>query len=115
MRDFELKGLLRKHVKQGHGRTITVACVLLVGLWLMCFSRSGSRRSTCAACRLDRVEQHFLGFRWSEYEESDCSRWYVAHVERNHAHVWVNSGYCRRFGIPGIYSGYACTIGSPIT
>jgi hypothetical protein len=87
----------------------------LLGVWfLLSCSISGPRRFTCAACRLDRVDRGFLGFRWSAFEESECSRWYAAHVESRHTHIWASCGHCQRFGIPGIYGGFACSIGEPI-
>jgi hypothetical protein len=118
MRDPVFEPVPAKHTNpaasQGHGRKLTVACTILAGVWLLCLSIEGPRRSTCAACRLDHIERGFLGFRWSKYEESDCSRWYAANVESGHPHIWARGAHCRRFGIPGIYSGYACSIGEPI-
>lgn len=99
---------------QCHGRKLIVAGAILAGVWLLCLPNAGPHRFTCAACRLDRVDQSSLGFHWSEYEESDCSRWYAANVERSHQHIWAGRGYCRRFGIPWIYGGFACNVGDPI-
>ncbi len=71
---------------------------------------------TCAVCRKERLDKSVLGLRWSYQEETDCSRWYSSHVEPTHTHSWVEKPHCRRFGIPGLYSGYACSAGGgPIT
>jgi hypothetical protein len=73
------------------------------------------RPYTCAVCRADRVDVHCLGLKWSRQEETQCSRWYQAHVERSHAHAWSQCGWCQRFGIPGLGGGYGCFGGAPIT
>jgi hypothetical protein len=70
---------------------------------------------TCAVCRMERVDRSCLGLRWSHQNETDCSLWYSNNVERAHTHCWVEGTHCRRFGIPGLYGGYACRIGGPIT
>jgi hypothetical protein len=70
---------------------------------------------TCAVCRKDKVDHRCLGLGWSEQQETDCSLWYKANVERTHLHVWVERTHCRRFGIPGLYGGYGCKIGGPLT
>jgi hypothetical protein len=87
---------------------------LLASCWLG-LSSHDRRPYTCAVCRADRVDQSCLGLEWSRQEETDCSRWYASNVERTHAHSWVACTRCRRFGIPGIYGGYGCFIGAPIT
>jgi hypothetical protein len=74
-----------------------------------------SRRSyTCAVCREEKVDQRFLILGWSERTETDCSEWYRGNVEPSHAHAWAARGYCRRFGIPGLGGGFACSMGTPI-
>jgi hypothetical protein len=70
----------------------------------------------CAVCRKERVDKSVLGLKWSYQEETDCSLWYQGHIEPTHTHSWVEKPHCRRFGIPGLYSGYACFTGaSPMT
>jgi hypothetical protein len=49
---------------------------------------------TCVACRLTRVDATCFGLTRSTYYENECSRWYSAHVEPVHAHVWER-GTCR--------------------
>jgi hypothetical protein len=71
---------------------------------------------TCAVCRAGKVNHQLLGINCSSCEEETaCSRWYGDHVEPSHAHVWITRGHCRRFGIPGFYGGYSCTVGGPLT
>ena len=70
---------------------------------------------TCAVCREGKVVHSVLGVTWSDREETDCSRWYQGNVEPSHAHCWTECSHCRRFGIPGLYSGYGCFAGGPIT
>ena len=107
-------------------RTRHASFLLLVGIigWvgiallvsgLLGFPGYSRRPYTCAVCRADKVDCHVLGLRWSQQEDTDCSRWYRENVERSHAHVWITCTYCRRFGIPGLAGGYACHIGGPLT
>lgn len=91
------------------------ALAAFLGSSLLGFPGCSRTPYTCAACRMDRVDQGCLGLRWSYQEESECSRWYAGNVERTHQHVWVEGAHCRRFGIPGVFGGYACSIGTPIT
>jgi hypothetical protein len=64
---------------------------------------------------MDRVDHHLLGLGWSRQEETDCSLWYRENVERSHVHAWVRRTCCRPFGIPGLFGGYRCFIGGPLT
>jgi hypothetical protein len=91
----------------------TLAAVL--GWCVLCLATPSQRPFICSVCRVERVDNRWLGLRWYDLAENECSRWYREHVERSHAHAWVKRGYCRRFGIPGLYGGYACVIGGPIT
>lgn len=46
--------------------------------------------STCVYCRLGKSELSAFGVKVrSTVYENECSRWYPAHVERSHEHVWV--------------------------
>jgi hypothetical protein len=109
--------------KRHHGfgfRSPKLKVIGLVGITLIASSVFGlspySRRSyTCAACRADRFDHNFLGFKWSRQESTDCSLWYTANVEQSHTHAWIGCSYCRRFGIPGLAGGYACFVGGPLT
>jgi hypothetical protein len=69
----------------------------------------------CAVCWENRLDHSWFGLKWSQQEETTCSRWYESNVERTHAHYWVNRTHCRWVGIPGLYGGYSCTVGGPIT
>ncbi len=91
-----------------------VAFVAVLGTCWLGLSSHSTRSATCAVCRMDRVDHKLFGLNWADQEETECSRWYRENVEPAHDHLWVRGGYCRRFGIPGIYGGYACSIGSPI-
>jgi hypothetical protein len=64
---------------------------------------------------MDRVDHHLLGLKWSRLEETDCSLWYRGNVEPSHTHAWVKCTCCQRIGIPGLFGGYACIIGGPLT
>jgi hypothetical protein len=86
----------------------------LASCWLG-LSSHDRRPYTCAVCRADRVDQSCFGLEWSRQQETDCSLWYASNVERTHSHSWVACTHCRRFGIPGLYGGYGCFIGGPIT
>ena len=84
-----------------------------LGLWLLSVAGNPPPSATCAVCRMERVD-HRLS--WQErftLNDTDCSRWYRDNVERVHDHVWISRGSCRRFGIPGIWGGYACSIAGP--
>lgn len=49
----------------------------------------GTGRSfTCVLCRLGRYDTTMFGLVRSSFHENECSRWYRANVEPNHAHVW---------------------------
>jgi hypothetical protein len=88
------------------------AFLALYALGFRCYSRTPF---TCAVCRKEKVEKTCLGLHWSDQEETDCTRWYRNNVEPTHAHFWIQGTVCRRFGIPGLYGGYACSIGGPLT
>jgi hypothetical protein len=38
-----------------------------------------------------RIDANCLGFTRSTFFQNECSRWYPAHVEPSHAHVWERS------------------------
>jgi hypothetical protein len=90
-------------------------CAALLIFYLLGFPGYTRCPFTCAVCRADKVDYHLLGLKWSKLEDEDCSRWYSDNVERSHTHVWIRGSYCRRFGIPGVWGGYSCVIGGPLT
>ena len=92
-----------------------VALVTFLGSIFLDFQVCSRVPFTCAVCRADKVERCCFGWKWSDQEESDCSRWYASHVESTHEHSWLEGTHCRRFGIPYLGGGYACRGGSPIT
>ena len=89
---------------------ICAACLALAGICLL-FS---SRRLLCSVCRIERLESIPFGKTWFHDEDNECSLWYRNHVEPFHEHAWMERTQCRRFGIPGIYRGFSCQIGSPL-
>lgn len=63
---------------------------------------------TCALCRLIRIDyKNIVGSRWSEVEETDCSRWYARNVDPSHtpddnnAHLWQRSPSMGGFNFHG--------------
>lgn len=109
-------GRRKRVAMRGHGKRLLFWTLAALLGWCLLGLASPSRRpSTCSICRMESVDHLWLGLRWSDLEENDCSRWYRGHVERSHPHAWVQRGYCRRTGIPGLSGGYACVVGGPIT
>jgi hypothetical protein len=97
-------------------RILCLAFVAYLGASILGFPGCSRIPYTCAVCRKERVDKSVLGFKSSYQEDTDCSLWYQGHIEPTHTHSWVEKPHCRRFGIPGLYSGYACSAGgSPIT
>lgn len=96
-------------------RLLILALAIPPLLVLFDLARPTRRANECALCRLQKVDSRFLWFRRSETHPNKCSRWYQAHVEPTHTHLWAPCAHCERIGIPGIYGGYACSVGSRIT
>jgi hypothetical protein len=48
-------------------------------------------RYTCVVCRLFRLKTTYGFVPVSRRSETECSRWYSAHVEPRHDHVWERS------------------------
>lgn len=119
MRDLEIEDVItectkRKANRRRHRRWVLWSLAVVYSVWFAACNVSGPRRSTCAACRLDRLDHNIVGVRWSEFEESECSRWYAANVEPKHDHIWAEAPHCQRFGIPPFSEGYGCRVGEPI-
>ena len=107
-----------RHVYTLRSQTINLVFLAFVTSTVSClfgFSPYSRCPYTCAVCRANKVDYHFVGFRWSSQEITDCSRWYTENVEPSHTHAWIGCTYCRRFGIPGLGGGYGCFIGGPLT
>ena len=106
----------QKHTRPGRWlKLLGLAFVVWLGSSILGLQGCSRIPYTCAVCREDRVDHNWFGLRWSDREETDCSRWYQSNVEPAHAHCWAECSHCRRFGIPGLYTGYGCIIGGPIT
>jgi hypothetical protein len=70
-----------------------VLCVTLAAV-LVLLSQSPTiwrQHNSCALCRMARNDYSGLGCRWSAYEETECSAWFVANIERHHEHAWARS------------------------
>jgi hypothetical protein len=107
-----------RHVHAFRSHKLKLFCIICITLIVSCllgFSPYSRRLYTCAVCRANKVDNNFVGLRWSSQESTDCSRWYSENVERSHTHAWIGCTYCRRFGIPGLAGGYACFVGGPLT
>ena len=95
-------------------RFLTLAFCAWLGSYLLGFPGCSRIPYTCAVCRKAKRDHRCLWLKWSDQEDTDCSLWYRDHVERTHSHFWAERPSCRRFGIPGLYGGYACRGGSPL-
>jgi hypothetical protein len=56
-----------------------------------CFVPVTYERSTCVVCRRFRLTTTYAGLPVTKERDTACSRWYAAHVEPRHAHVWERS------------------------
>lgn len=83
----------------------------LAAAWCVEVARSSY---TCAVCRLLRVDTECLGIVRSRYSENECSRWYVAHVEPTHGHVWRQGACTRLNNLFGVRTGFACRRDDPV-
>lgn len=73
---------------------VALICLIVVVLVALALPAKGvyhRQRWSCALCRLERHDYTGLGRRWSEFEETECSRWYRDHILPVHAHTWVRS------------------------
>lgn len=77
-------------------------------LYLLGFPLWKVRPSFCIACRAEKAETNLFGLRSATEQETEFSRWFRDEVDPSHRHTWVPRGYCRSFGIPGVFGGYAC-------
>ena len=89
----------------GLRNVLVVGFIGSVVLLLLSAKDVGSRAiDRCLLCRLQRSETKLFGTTRSSYAETDCSRWYRAHVEPEHVHIWE----------PGSCTGLLNGIGMPI-
>jgi hypothetical protein len=66
---------------------------------------------SCVVCRLHRVDATCLGLTHSTYSETDCSRWYAAHVEPQHVHVWERGTCQYTSNLLGMPASVGCSPG----
>jgi hypothetical protein len=92
-------------------RFLVIAFAAFLGSYLLGFPGCSRSPYTCAVCRKGKVDKTCMGLKWSDQEETDCSRWYRSNVEQTHTHFWVRCTVCR----PLLFGGYSCIIGGPIT
>jgi hypothetical protein len=111
----EARGLPRPAGRSRTPQLLGWVFAVVVGSYLLGFPGYSRTPYTCAVCRMERVDKSGLGLRWSDEKETGLSLWYRDNVEQTHPHFWVEGTHCRRFGIPGLYEGYGCRIGAPIT
>ncbi len=81
---------------------------LFVGSFLVSRTRQAS---TCVICRADREGWEYLGLRGGRESATDLSRWYAAHVEPAHAHLWEPSPCYYETNIWGSSLGSGCYVG----
>ncbi len=68
---------------------VAAMCVVLF-LMLMGVETGYYDRYTCVLCRVNRIDNVFLGRLWeSSCTDTVCTPWYREHVEPSHEHVWV--------------------------
>ncbi len=68
-----------------------VAVVLVVVTAMLAGTPAWHRhRHTCVICRMERTDLTSpLGQTTSTFRETSCSKWYPAHVEATHDHLWA--------------------------
>ena len=69
---------------------LVVAVILTVLVVIVADSTETRRRQwhCCALCRLVKIDyQNIFGRRWTEIEETECSKWYAQNVEPEHEHL----------------------------
>jgi hypothetical protein len=75
-------------------RSETLVICLTVAMLLALLSDSSMicrQHHSCALCRLARNDYRGFGRQWSEFEETECSKWYPENIERDHEHAWARS------------------------
>ena len=82
---------------------VAIVLLLLAIGHLLLASQAGYRYGhTCVICRLQRTD-YVWQYWWPTvtYHETTCSKWYPAHVEPDHEHVWARgstTGYFDFYG-----------------
>jgi hypothetical protein len=89
-------------------KTVGVVAVLLV---LGMFVPVTRLRQTCVVCRLTRLDSTYGPIPRSRFYENDCSRWYAAHIEPRHPHVWERGTCVYETDLYGFPRSVGCSPG----
>ena len=65
-------------------------CAIVAALLLLGGPSYSRRHNTCALCRFGGFDYSCLGIPWSDYHETECTKWYREHIEPVHEHMWVS-------------------------
>ena len=93
-------------LKPTRAEAAVISLIVIVLLFLLVPGTETRRRQylSCALCRLARCDyKSVFGNRWSEFEESECTRWFRKNIAPQHEHVWQRSssmGGSNIFGTP---------------
>src|SRR5689334_19479960 len=68
-------------------------------------------RETCVVCRLTRAHSSYGPIPITRHYENECSRWYAAHVEPRHAHVWERGTCVYETNLYGMPRSVGCRPG----
>ena len=85
-----------------------VVAVLLVILTAMLLGTPAwhRHRHTCVICRLERTDVTSpFGQTTSTFRETSCSKWYAAHVEATHEHIWAANPTMQSVNAYGVVGG----------
>lgn len=84
-----------------------VAIVLVILTAMLLSTPAWQRhRHTCAICRLERTDVTSpLGQTTRTFRETSCSRWYAAHVEATHEHLWAANPTSQNVDALGVVRG----------
>ena len=80
---------------------ICVIVAILAGIILPSIPEYSRRYNTCALCRLGRWDYWRQESRWSDHEDTECTKWFREHIERDHEHVWVSNSVITQRNIFG--------------
>jgi hypothetical protein len=93
-------------------RYVFRALLALVGVFVAgCFVPVTHEGSTCVLCRAYRRQTTYAFMPVTSHEENQCSRWYAAHVEPRHAHVWERGTCVYESDLWGSPRSVACSSG----
>lgn len=95
---------MRKYVRWV---VLGVVCVSVAG----CVVPVTYEKFTCVICRRFRLTTRYAGVPVTRDRDNECSRWYAAHVEPKHAHVWERSTCVNVSNLWGMDRGVGCRPG----